>query len=371
MSTQADPQDLGQLKYRGLLSGSISYYGHPAEALRQGLQAALYARESPAVRSHLLELDHFRLCGGEAIRTNLVNRLAYAASDLYAISEPRFPVHIGHLLRQWEASRAEAESGHHLLALVDLLDKAQARTAPLHHDLYVWGKAPHLGKPAAKAEDKEEDKEEEAATIGHWTQAQAADPPELAAAMQLFIHHFEQRDPRCLQAVETIHRLKTKATVRFRGWRPSYREATAGYPMGGRSRPEYALWEYLLDQSDPETDRDRRECLEELFESYMRRSDPEIYLVHALHYWLETPDWGLDTQGTDKPADTVLPTLDHGTFSICKTTSLYPDTPEVEQVRRLLGGGTKRGGKRRGKSKIQKNPVLQYADQLEEEPIPL
>jgi hypothetical protein len=370
---------LGQMKYCGLLSGSVSYQGHSVNIIRGTLEDSLRHGSSDLLYL-MMELDMFRLCGGESIRTNMMNRIIVTASDYMGIAEPRLPIYIEQLVSEWDSQREKGgsdsnESNKKLVAIYKLIEGSRRREGYGIRDIYnIYAMGPQyastrenviyrdLGDPPTEIE-------------GTWEAVQERDPPELQCSMESFIYWLGEGSVRCLEDVGKIVAMrkgKMRAGTRFRGWRPVTQVSAT--VLGGRMRPEYAIWEYLFQHEamNPSSG-PRMACLEALFGFFNTRSEPELYLTHAVLYFIEDVDWTRScdlVSVTDAEVEDIW--TDHNVANW--KPMVYPIVKEdllVQQIC-LLGGKGKPRGKGKGRRKKKEEaPMMDYVGELEEEPIPM
>ena len=285
----------GKMVYRGLLSGSISYHGHRLDQLRTWFIRAISTGDSSSALACVVELDLFSRCEGESIRTNMMNRLTIFISERLTISSDTL-VQLGDYMRIWEATRRDEDASISQTALVQLIHlmylmyPTQTQTpttqTPQIQDMrtlyYEGPRQNQITSKEAKAfyEDfqlgigwscPEEDR---------WEAVHDRDPPEVREVMNNFIYWFTFNNPKCLYPMYRLTELgnaKLRVHPRFRGWSPSTLATTASsYPLGGRSRPEYVVWEYLLQDGTVTP------VLETLFEWYTQRSGSWEVMTHAV-----------------------------------------------------------------------------------------
>ena len=276
--------------YRGLLSGSISYHGHSLDQLRSWLGLAITSHDFSGGLACAVELDLFSRCEGESIRTNMMNRLTALISETLLTQSDQL-VQLGDQIRIWEATRRDddpAASQESLVKLIHGVTQIYAspglgtrihelrtlyREGPRHNQLVSPEAIEFYGsfQPGIGWKCPEGDR---------WESPHERDPEEVGVLMNNFIYWFTQRDPRCLYPVYRLADLgsnKVRIHPRFRGWSPSTLSTTAAcYPLGGRSRPEYVVWEYLLQ------DGIATPALETLFEWYIQRSGSWEVMTHAV-----------------------------------------------------------------------------------------
>ena len=419
---------LGQMKYCGLLSGSVSYHGHSVDILRNHLEESL-RHGSSDLYFLMRELDHFRLCGGESIRTNMMNRVVAMASHCMGIAEPQLPIYVEKLVWEWEKYRvSEVDRGDRtLLAIYRLLERSRRREGFGIQDIYTIyvigpqydsirdhamyralleanpeetpeetpeanpeetpeetpGETPGETPEETPGETPEETPEAnpeanpEATPEGTWMGVQERDPPELQCVMERFIYWLSKGSLRALEEVGKIlgmRKKKIRAGTRFRGWRPitqPHHETVS--PLGGRMRPEYAIWEYLFQYNAASTSSGpQMACLEALFGFFNTRSESELYLTHAVLYFLEEVDWSRTIEIPQvTEAEMEASWQQHRTMNW--KPHVYPvmtEEPLLRQIR-ILGGKDRTGGKSKGRrKKKQEAPMMDYVGELEEEPIP-
>jgi len=376
-----DTEDcLGQMKYCGLLSGSVSYHGHSVDILRNHLEESL-RHGSSDLYFLMRELNYFRLCGGESIRTNMMNRVVAMASHCMGIAEPQLPIYLEKLVWEWEKYRgSEVERADRtLLAIYRLLEGCRRREGFGIQDIntiYVIGPQYDSIRDHAIYRALLE-ASPEATSWGTWDNVQERDPPELQCAMERFIYWLDKGSLRALEEVGKILRMRksVRAGTRFRGWRSiALSHYETGAPLGGRMRPEYAIWEYLFQYNAMSTDSGpQMACLEALFVFFNTRSESELYLTHAVLYFLEQVDWSRTTEippVTDGEIETSYE--EHRTMNW--KPQVYPAVTEEPLLRqiRILGGKDRRGGKSKGRRKKKQDaPMMDYVGELEEEPIPI
>lgn len=377
-----DTEDcLGHMKYCGLLSGSVSYHGHSVDILRNHLEESL-RHGSSDLYFLMRELDYFGLCGGESIRTNMMNRVVAMASHCMGIAEPQLPIYLEKLVWEWETYRESdvERADQTLLAIYRLVEGSRRREGFGIVDIYtiyvVGSQYDSIRDYAMYRELLEADPD--ATSWGTWDGVQERDPPELQCAMERFIYWLDKGSLRALEEVGKIlamRKKKIRAGTRFRGWRPitqPHHETVS--PLGGRMRPEYAIWEYLFQSNAESTDSgSRMACLEALFGFFNTRSDSELYLTHAVLYFLEPVDWSLSIEIPQvTEAEMEAEREEHRTMNW--KSHGYPavtEEPILRQIR-ILGGKDRKGGKGKGRrKKKQEAPMMDYVGELEEEPIPI
>ena len=285
--------EIGKMVYRGLLSGSVSYHGHSLDQLRTWFLRAIESNDFHSALACVVELDLFSRCEGESIRTNMMNRLTTLISETLTPSSDTL-VQLGDHIRTWEATRRDEDSSTPHRALVELIhqmhhiystDTMNPMNTHIQDQRTLYHEGPRQNQLVSKeAKAFYEDfqpgigwscPEEERWEAGH-----ERDPPEIRVLMNNFIYWFSLKSPRCLYPMyQLIDRGNAKLRIhpRFRGWSPSTLATTAScYPLGGRSRPEYVVWEYLTKEGIATP------ALETLFEWYTQRSGSWEVMTYAI-----------------------------------------------------------------------------------------
>ena len=113
--------NIGMMKFKGLLAGSISLNGYSPDLLKNAVQQYSRRGELSKCEWCVVELDIFSECGGEPIRTNNINRLIVQTCEDIGVAEPTLPIYIGKLVREWDNDRNSGK-GVDRLALLKIVN---------------------------------------------------------------------------------------------------------------------------------------------------------------------------------------------------------------------------------------------------------
>lgn len=372
----------GKMVYRGLLSGSVSYHGHSLADLRTWFLRSLSAGDVSSALACIVELDLFSRCEGGSIRTNMMNRLTTLISESLTPSSDTL-VQLGDYMRTWEATRRDENQSVAQTSLVNLIHliqsiySIQSQPKTQIQDLRtLYYEGPRQNQIVSKEAQAfyegfqpgigwscpEEDR---------WDAAHERDPPEVRELMNNFIYWFTLRSPRCLYPMYRLTELgnaKLRVHPRFRGWSPAtLAEVASCYPLGGRSRPEYVVWEYLLQQGS---------SLETLFEWYTQRSGSWEVMTHAIvneiltgtsdHIETLTPDDPLAMYNRNLKGEVNWDTIRMLKGSEDRTS----DDPLIRQIRQYQKKPTRKA-KRTKQSSSPDCGYVDLSDELTEDPHPL
>jgi hypothetical protein len=299
------------MKFKGLLAGSISLNGHSPDVLKSGVQKYCRRGETEKALWCAVELDLFSKCGGEPIRTNNLNRLVVICSEDVGVAEPTLPIYIGKLQREWEQNRQSNnnQDKQALLKIVRMISEspkislASDIRAVYHHGANI----PSVRYDVRFNEvyDDLESLPDEAAGI--WELSNEKDSEDLAPYMDGLIYHLDNGDDRAFYymfKILDLREAKKRCCQRFRGWQPTnYKLVKA---VGGRFQPEYAIWEHLFYRAKYLGYEGLKDVLDVLFDWYCHRSEPWLYLTQGMLCFLRDCDWSktlsipeLDSEATE------------------------------------------------------------------------
>lgn len=304
-------QELGSMKYHGILSGSTSFHGKSPELLRKCLDLSILRSDLATSRWCVLELDRFKLVKGEPLRTNLINRLIYSIPKYLGNSNPDIIPKVDQLVTQWEKVRKHNGIADRqvLLHILQILVSTPINTRLVEYQTVYYDMLNYQDITSHESYQKLCPNYDHFADEAHgcWELAKPADPDELVCLMDGLVYNFMEENTSVyywlFQIVE-MGNLKTRANQRYR-----------------RYRPEYAVWEYLFSLTLTES---QNQVLQVLFNWYRAKLDPSLYLTQAIDFLLSTAS---DTSATDDNdlvkvnLEEQLPSLDEITVQETNATS--------------------------------------------------
>ena len=281
------------MKFKGLLAGSISLNGYSPDILKSGIEIYNRRGESEKCEWCAVELDLFSECGGEPIRTNNINRLIVITSEDIGIAGPNLPIYVGQLVREWEINRNNATKKDRtaLLKLVKMINNSPK--SRLLNDIkatYDEGVDNQIITNTTSFQDLYKTMADlPEAAAGIWEMSSEKDDDRLLPLMDGLVYHLDNQDDRAFYymfRILKLHEKKKRCAQRFRGWQPTSYKLEK--PLGGRFQPEYAIWEHLFMRIEgiPKL----ANIFDVLFDWYCNKSDPWLYLTQAMLYFLREYD---------------------------------------------------------------------------------
>jgi hypothetical protein len=289
------------MQYNGSLVSCRSENGYSPMILKNSLLNYIRRGNIDASIWCSIELDNFKKCNGLPVRKTNINRLIYLTSLLINIAEPQLPYYIDKYEREWVESNngTDDRDKMSLITMLYLIGDSEKNDC-IEYLRNMYEKAPKLdyiiNDPNYQLIYKNMMTIPEIAH-NNWVGNINKDPISLRTLMDGFTYHLEHKNEYCyyyLFQIQNLSKERVKVGQRFRGWKPKTYQATR--VLGGRFKPEYAIWEYLLGINssvqvtklleNPKLLRN----IEILFKWFNSQTDGSVHLIAAVLYYIKTFD---------------------------------------------------------------------------------